>query len=94
MLVDLTQIPYDEIKPNSILVVRLPIGYTFTDADKGMIDSLAQAMRDKIDKSVNVLIMRHDTQIYNIDEELMNQMGWFKQAPPPSVPPKGTAPSV
>lgn len=85
MMVDINQIPYDEIKPNSILVVRL---FSGTQSDLASVDAWFKGFRDRIPPSVTVLVMRDDTEIFNVDEELMNRMGWFKtksaETPPSS----------
>ena len=76
MLIDLTQIPYDEIKPNSILVIRNS-GITSTE-DYEQIRPLFQLLREKVGSSVNILFMRPETDVFCVDEKTMNEAGWFK----------------
>lgn len=91
MLVDLTQIPYNEIKPNSILVLRGPVGAMGNMED---VQPFLLKLREKVDPSVDILMMRADTEIFCVNEKTMNEAGWFKQTLPPSAPREGTETSV
>lgn len=76
MNVDITQIPYADITPNSILVIRVP---AFGLQDKNMVDALTHGLREKLDDSINVLIVRDDTSVELLSEKLMNQQGWYRK---------------
>lgn len=78
MLVDITQIPYSDITPNSILVLRLPTG---TQNDLRSIEDIWKALRTYLSPTVTILVMRDDTEVYHVDEDLMNQMHWYKVTP-------------
>ncbi len=79
MTVDITEIPYADIKPNSVLMIRVP---AFGLQDKKMVDALTQGLRDKVDESVSVLIIRDDTVVELLTERAMNSAGWFKGVTP------------
>ncbi len=78
MLIDITQIPYDEIKANSILVIRIPSG---TQQDLSTLDTIWEALRTHLAPTVTILVMKGDTEVYHVDEELMNRMHWYKVTP-------------
>ena len=80
MIVDIDNIPYSEITPNSLLVIRLPNGFNFTGGDRDMMDKLTAALREKVDPNVSVLIMQYGTDVFCVPEEVMNQGGWYKHA--------------
>ncbi len=77
MPLDLTTIPFDQIKPNSLLVIRLP-----PEDNLGNADTIGRAMetvlRPHLPNSTKVLIMMHGTEVFSVDEEVMNEMGWVR----------------
>lgn len=77
MPLDLTTIPFDQIKPNSLLVVRLPPEDGLGNAET-ICRALETTLRPHIPMSTKVLIMKHGTEVFSVDEEIMNSIGWFK----------------
>ena len=74
---DITTIPFDQIKPNSLLVVRLPPDNTLSNAET-ICRALEANLRPHIPASTKVLIMKHGTEVFCVDEEVMNSIGWFR----------------
>ena len=77
MTVDLAQIPFDTIGPNSLLVVRVP-REQWHDASQSA-EELVHLLRDKVPNSVKLLILAPDTEICHVDEETMNGAGWYRK---------------
>lgn len=75
MNVDITQIPFADFTPNSVLVIRVP---AFGMQDRQIIDKLTQGLRDKVDKSVSVLIVQNDMSVELLPEKAMNAGGWYR----------------
>lgn len=67
--VDLNEIPYDQISPNSLLVIR--------GSAKDMPDmaELHKSLKDRLDPSVMVLTTNRDTDVLCIPEEVLNEAG-------------------
>ncbi len=76
MNVDIAQIPYDDIKPNSVLVILIP---AFGPEDKVQIDVLTKGLREKLDESISVLIMQSGVTFDVIPESVMNAGGWYRK---------------
>jgi hypothetical protein len=74
---DLDQIPFADIKPNSLLVLRWPQD---SDEDRAGLDNVIYALRDQLPESVRVLVLRDETQLCHVDEATMNAAGWFRKA--------------
>lgn len=71
--VDINEIPYDQITPNSLLVIR--------GSAKDMPDmvELHKSLKDRLDPSVMVLTTNRDTDVLCIPEEVLNEAGWYKK---------------
>lgn len=85
MILDIDSIPFADIKPNSLLVVRLPPG---ARPNGESIEQMASALRRYIPDSVQILITQPNTEVLSIDEETLNAAGWYKlpAPPPPNAP--------
>ena len=70
MTVDLTNLPWDDLKPHSLVVTRL------TDE---RLDRFIYVLRDKVGDSVRVAPMHPDTEVFVISEQDMNSMGWVRK---------------
>jgi hypothetical protein len=77
MSLDLTTIPFSEIKPNSLLVVRLPPEDGLGNAEQ-ICRAMETVLRPHLPNSTRVLIMKHGTEVFSVDEEVMNAMGWVR----------------
>ncbi len=75
-MIDPKTIPFDQITPNSILVLRLPAA---SQDDVEGVEALVKELRPKIDPSVVFLTMRADTEVYLWPEEVLNAAGWYKK---------------
>lgn len=78
MTPDFTQIPWDEIK-SGLLVLRAPPSGPNTASYMEAVDKFVYELRDRVGDTVKVLVMSHDTEVFNVPEETMNQMGWFRR---------------
>lgn len=89
MLVDITEFPYSQLRPNGFVVIRVPaVGLN----DPAVIDSLTKGLRERVDDSVQVVILRDDMSLEVLDEQKMNEAGWFRSITVPAAPPKVVAP--
>ena len=81
MLIDPETIPYSDILPNSIIIVRGP---------DEQLDKLIPRMQSSVDSSVAFQRMGEGTEVLCISEENLNKAGWFKvktgEAPPSPQP--------
>lgn len=68
-MTDLSTLPLADVGPNSIIVVR---------ADEPNREAILHGLRDLIPNTTRILVMRRDTELMLVDEETMNDAGWFR----------------
>ena len=78
---DVTVLNVDELKPNSVLVIKLDVAspeekMAVLPSFAKLINPYAQTLRDK---RVTVMIMSKAESIDSIPEAEMNKAGWFKK---------------
>jgi hypothetical protein len=78
---DVTVLNVDELKPNSVLVIKLDVKspeekMAVLPSFAKLINPYAQSLRDK---RVTVMIMSKSESIESIPEAEMNKAGWFKK---------------
>lgn len=75
MLIDLELIPYASLTPDALVVITLP---QLREQDTKMVEGLRYNLREKVDPSVQFLLMQAGTSIQVVDEKAMRQMGWVR----------------
>lgn len=78
---NIIQINVDELKPNSVLVVKInPEGMHQRIAASRQIVMALQPVIEKLrEKNIIIIIMANEETIETLDEEQMSKMGWTKK---------------
>ena len=75
IVTSITEIPYAEFKPNSVLIVRLHNG---TQSDLAAVDQMAKDLCDHVHPTVTYLIVKDNVSVELFNENLMNSAGWHR----------------
>lgn len=72
MIPELATIPFSEVPPHSLVIIR---------AHEDVADEMISTFRAKIPSSASILIARRETDVFCITEDVLNQAGWRYRSP-------------
>lgn len=77
--VDLNEIPFDQVSPNSILIIRGGGDGNDAAAPTPDMEAVLKELKAKVDASVSIFVTNRSTDVLCIPEEVLNEAGWYKK---------------